>query len=109
MNDTYTRMLAMFAAAKVKAEGGNEMEAKTQLVLWMAAGLRHRQELLQEVAVEDVTAVDEVPMFGWIVVGHRWDLYIGFVEDRKSGAVVSFSPYYSFKTVKVVPCVLTIV
>jgi len=88
MTDVYTRMLAMLSAAEIKIEGGNAMEAKFQLALWFTAGLRSIRELA-EAATKDISIMDDVPMFGWTVVGHTWDLYVAFVEDGQSGAVVS--------------------
>ena len=92
MNDTYTRMLLLFLGVEVKSDSGNEAEAKTQLALWMAANIRCRRSLA-EAASGDKTSLDDVPLFGWIVIGHSWDLYAAYVGDTSSGAVVRNDVY----------------
>lgn len=89
MNDVYARMLAMMVGIEVKpAYGGSDVEAQSQLAVWIAAGLKSRRTLTMQ-AVGDLTRMDQVPIFGWTVVGHRWELYFGFVDNGETGDVVS--------------------
>lgn len=89
MNDPYTRMLALLLGVEVKASSGNEMEARAQLAIWIASGLWH-QRMLAKAATGDIAGTDDLPMLGCIVIGHRWDIYIGYVEDSSTGDVVGF-------------------
>jgi hypothetical protein len=89
MNDTYTRILAMMVGVVVKpAYGGSEVEAQYQLAIWIAAGLKSRR-LLTVDAIGDISGMDNIPLFGWTVVGPRWELYFGLVNDSETGKVVS--------------------
>lgn len=88
MTDTYTQMLAILLGVEVKANYGNEVEAQTQLAVWLAAGLKHRRDLAKA-ATGGASAMDDVPMLGWTVIGHRWDLYMAFIEDSSTGDIVS--------------------
>lgn len=91
MSDVYTRMLAMMVGIEVKAAyGGSDVEAQSQLAIWIAAGLKSRRTLTEQ-ALSDATVMDRVPIMGWMVVGHRWELYLGFVENGETGDVVSTS------------------
>jgi len=97
MSDAYTEKLALFAGVEVKMSGAGDLEAKVQLALWMAAGLQCREQLLQK-AGEEKTTMDKVPLFGWTVVGHQWDLYVGYVEPVEATevrAVVSSPSFLS--------------
>ena len=88
MSDPYTQMLALMLGIEVKAQYGNEVEARAQLAVWLAAGLKHRRDVATA-ATGNAAAMDEVPMLGWTVIGHQWDLYMAFVESGSTGDVVS--------------------
>ena len=87
MNDSYTRMLLLYMGVEVKSDTGNEAEANSQLALWMAANICCRR-ILAQAAKGNITGLDNVPLFGWIIIGHTWDLYAAYVEDATSGSVV---------------------
>ena len=92
MNDVYTRMLAFMAGIEVKpAYGGSDVEAQSQLAIFTAAGSQCRRRLLGR-AIGDARAMDGVPMLGWTVTGHRWEMYFVMVDDAETGNVVSL-PY----------------
>ena len=91
MKDVYTRMLVMMVGIEVKpAYGGSDVEAQSQLAVWMAAGLKCRRALILQ-AFGHATAMDKVPMLVWTVIGHRWELYFGLVDDSQTVNVVKFS------------------
>jgi len=87
MNDTYTRMLAMPVGIEVKPATGDEKEAQVQLALWMSAGLMSRRALALA-ATGDAMSLHHLPMLGWTVIGHRWELFIGYVADNLAETIV---------------------
>lgn len=88
MNNQFTEKLAMLAGIEVKPSAGNEVEAQGQLALWLAAGLRCREQLIQSTK-RTVDSMDGFPLFGWTVFGHEWKLYLAFADADEERAVVS--------------------
>lgn len=82
MADTYTRLLVLFAAVEVKMEGGSDIEAKAQLAVNLASGLRCRKDLADAAGGKAaIAAVADLPMMAWTVIGHQWNVYLGFVDS----------------------------
>lgn len=80
-------MLAVLVGVEVKLAYGDETEAKVQLAVWISAGVQHRRELATA-ATGSSQSMDSVPLFGWTVIGHRWELYIGSYGADGSGDIV---------------------
>ncbi|KAI9760992.1 MAG: hypothetical protein M1840_002163 [Geoglossum simile] len=89
MTDTYTRHCAMFAGLEVKAPGWNGDEGVTQLAIRLAAGLNSIQEL-QKRASRTGTLL---PMVGWVVTGHSWNLYIAHKCEGEGQTTTVLGPY----------------
>ena len=77
MNDICTGKLAIPAGTVVKKDGGNAVEGKGQLLTWMGAGIIKIRQLLTEVneGKPPPPSKEAMPLLGWTVVGHRWELY----------------------------------
>ena len=77
MNDICTGKLAIPLGSEVKKDGGNLVEGKGQLLTWMGAGITKTRQLLAEVneGKPPPPSKEAMPLLGWIVVGHRWELY----------------------------------
>lgn len=86
MGDPYTESLLLIAAVEVKAGDGDLMEATTQLAVWIAACLRCRTALAKK--ANHGKSMSEVPIFGWIAIGHTWNLYAGYEADNADGTPV---------------------
>lgn len=95
MLDAYTCRIPLTCGIAVKEFGGDGNEAIAQLAIWSAAGLFHVQQML---AIETQTfdAAALLPLPGWTVVGHQWDLYLIFL--RSNSDVVCLGPVFSAST-----------
>lgn len=93
MDDRYTSDIAMLAGVEVKRSGGNGQDAQAQLFLWMAAGITSLR-LLRTCRKESSYATKRLPLVGWTVVGHIWEIYIAVERDAcsVSGAVDIIGP-----------------
>ena len=93
MDDKYTGEIAMLAGVEVKRSGGNEQDAQAQLFLWLAAGITSLR-LLRTCRKEGSYETKRLPLFGWTVVGHIWEIYIAVERDACSisGAVDIIGP-----------------
>lgn len=98
MTDTYTRLLVLFAAVEVKMEGGNDVEARAQLAVNLASGLRCRKDLADAAGGKAaIAAVADLPMMACTIVGHQWNVYLGFGNsDSLNDDVVRISLPFPF-------------
>ena len=114
MADGGTRQLALSCAVEVKKDG-NEQTAKAQLALWLSAGLRQRNQLL-EIATETLKVANQKqknknkekakkaeadgdePLIGWTVNGHYWSFYLAWLVDKAKESTVcsAFLPLFQF-------------
>ncbi|KAL9098026.1 MAG: hypothetical protein Q9163_006229 [Psora crenata] len=91
LNDVCTRKLALYLAAEVKKFGGNEMEAEAQLFTWLAAGVTKSRKLLKKAKF---ASSDTLPLLGWTIVGHRWELYMALGKGIEEASEINiFGPF----------------
>lgn len=90
MTDTYTKHIPLVGGIEVKTSGGSSLEASVQLGIWSAAGLQkarllqRERQLMTAAGPSDRDARqsvpsqenEQLPFFGWTIVGHEWKLYI---------------------------------
>ena len=90
MNDISTKTLVLWGCAEVKKFGGDEEEARGQCFQFQGAGVQSLRTLTQSDDDDDRLP----PILGWVVVGHRWDLYmgVGMGNDLKSDGIVIYGP-----------------
>ncbi|KAL9627355.1 MAG: hypothetical protein Q9164_007629, partial [Protoblastenia rupestris] len=121
MADDYTRRLAMLAGAEVKRDGEKESEAEAQLFTWLAAAIVSIRKLRSTLHTSEIPAAgpsetstpqsqpfisqaqalldeeqvlsDQLPLLGWTIVGHQWQLYIAYsVYDNPAGPIRIVGP-----------------
>jgi len=91
MSDDYTGTLALLASAEVKRNGGSSVDAQAQLFMWLAAGITSLRRL-RSCCRPGVYAQKRLPLVGWTVIGHVWEVYIAFERDEVTGAVQITGP-----------------
>jgi len=98
MQDAYAGSVPLVAGIEVKQAGGDGNEGLAQLAVWAAAGLERAEELsvLRREHARQGRSHGlglPLPLVGFVVVGHSWELYIAWKE--MSGTRVSLPPAFS--------------
>ncbi|GAB7352347.1 hypothetical protein MBLNU459_g2789t1 [Dothideomycetes sp. NU459] len=91
--DFETSSIPLQCAVEVKREDGGHLEARTQLATWHAAAILHARHLLKEDRPEAEDLPQAAFQVGWLVVGHRWELY--FTGQIESDQLTCFGPIAS--------------
>ncbi len=125
MTDTYQKRVAMFCGVEVKRTGGDDLESRAQLAIFLSAGLRRIETLkLAEMGMDNGQSSPEgpvwsediqynlpqaretrkgssntattLPLLGWTVHGHDWSLYVAWNPDDGSSQTVCTSALTAF-------------
>jgi len=91
--DFDTASIPLQCAVEVKKEDGGHLEARTQLATWHAAAILHARHLLKEGGQKAEDFPQAAFQVGWLVIGHRWELY--FTSQIDSDQLTCFGPIVS--------------
>lgn len=91
MNNVMSKRLAVFCGVEVKQPSADIQEGLTQLVIWLAAGLRKTWELMQRGGKQNAGTEanrGHLPLIGWTVHGHDWRFYLAWLNDPAASSIV---------------------
>ena len=94
MSDAYTSTLILGCGIEVKASDGDCDEASMQLGVWCAAGLEKLRRLYPVKDDHDLR-----PLIGITVIGHDWNIHIGWKRVNGDGTTVNGTllPQFEFR------------
>lgn len=77
MTDSCTRHVCMLAGIEVKRAAGKIEEAQAQAFTWLGAGIISLNKLRGSLENRPENG-KRLPLFGWTVVGHKWEAYMAY-------------------------------
>ncbi|KAF2220260.1 hypothetical protein BDZ85DRAFT_284683 [Elsinoe ampelina] len=90
--DRFASKLPLQCTVEVKREGGDHLDARTQIGTWHSAALCHAKYLTTTAGGQLPTfaSLEKIVHLGWVVVGHKWEPFLTF--PMPSGEHLSVGP-----------------